>query len=174
MQTEENQNFYQKATNIFSMFITDSESQTRLLAFRLSAYLKPQDIVILTGNLGSGKTTFVKGLAEGLGFNPNKVTSSSFVLCQTYKAKKMNINHLDLYRLKSIEDIIHLGYEEILFGDNLTVIEWPQLINRFLGREYLKVDFKIIDNKKRGIKLSSKGKRFLKTIAKLKNEYISH
>jgi len=148
--------------------ISGSELETKRIAAKLSKYLQPGDCLALLGDLGAGKTIFVKGLAEGFGYDANKVTSSSFVLLQVYKTKKAKLCHLDLYRLKSVDDLYHLGYEELIFGDNVTVIEWPQIAFKLLGKDYLEIKFKIIGSAKRELSFFPRGKRFKEIVTKLK------
>jgi tRNA threonylcarbamoyladenosine biosynthesis protein TsaE len=146
--------------------ISNCELATKKIAVRLSEYLQPGDCLALVGDLGAGKTIFVKGLSQGFGYNCNKVTSSSFVLLQVYETKKVKLYHLDLYRLKSIDDLYHLGYEEFIFGDNITVIEWPQLAFKLLGKDYLEIKFKIVGQTKRELTFCPHGARFRKIIKK--------
>ena len=80
--------------------ITTSERQTQDIAAKLAKCLKPGDVLALIGNLGSGKTVFVKGMVSGLGISKSKVLSPTFVLMRQYKGK-MTVNHFDLYRLKT-------------------------------------------------------------------------
>lgn len=150
------------------MIISTSVKQTQEIAAKLAKHLNPGDIIALIGNLGSGKTAFVKGLAHGLGCAKNKVLSPTFVLIRQYKGKLI-LNHFDLYRLKNIRQLEQIGYEEYFYSDGITAVEWADKIEGCLGREYLRVDFKVIGERKRELKLNSyPKKRFANAIKAIK------
>ena len=104
------------------VFETRSEQQTFALAERFAAALTPGACVLLYGDLGAGKTAFVRGLAAGLGVNPDDVSSPTFVIMQHYKGR-VPLTHVDLYRLERAEEIADLGLEE-LAADGVMAIEW--------------------------------------------------
>ncbi len=124
-------------------FTTHSPAETRALAARLGELLAPGDVVALTGELGSGKTTFVQGLALGLGVPPEiPVTSPSFVLAQEYPGK-LTLVHLDLYRLESLPPELLPDLEDYLFGPQVTAVEWAERLATFLPPSYLEVRLSI-------------------------------
>jgi tRNA threonylcarbamoyladenosine biosynthesis protein TsaE len=108
---------------------THSESETAAAGRDLAARVQPGDIVLLTGDLGAGKTAFVRGLAEGLGIDAGEVTSPTFTLIQEYSGGRMPLYHVDLYRLKPIE-VDDLGLEELTSEGGVTAIEWPDRLPR--------------------------------------------
>jgi tRNA threonylcarbamoyladenosine biosynthesis protein TsaE len=119
---------------------------TRALAGRIAKALSGRELVLLTGELGSGKTTFVRYLASALGIPKGWVSSPSFTLVQCYPAGRggFGLTHVDLYRLAGSEEIEGLGLEEILAGDDLVVVEWPEAggnLWRRCGRPILTVRF---------------------------------
>lgn len=119
--------------------------------------LRGKVVISLVGNLGGGKTTFVQGLAKGLGIK-EKITSPSFVLIKKYKIPKRSkiLYHIDCYRLKTPKEILDLGFEEILSQKNaLIVIEWADKIKRILPKKRLEIKFKYIDKNKREISFSN-------------------
>ncbi len=121
--------------------ISSGEEETKLCAARFSKQLKGGDIVLLQGDLGTGKTTFVKGMALAFKVNPKKVTSPTFVLMNYYKGK-LPIYHFDFYRLASFKELSTLNLDEYFYGQGITVIEWPQRLGEYdLGGHYL-VEFK--------------------------------
>jgi tRNA threonylcarbamoyladenosine biosynthesis protein TsaE len=101
---------------------------TRALAGRIAKGLTGRELLLLSGELGSGKTTFVRYLASALGVPAGWVSSPSFTLVQCYPAgsSKLAVTHVDLYRLRGPEELEGLGLEEILVGDGLVVVEWPE------------------------------------------------
>jgi tRNA threonylcarbamoyladenosine biosynthesis protein TsaE len=108
---------------------TRSEAETIAAGRDLAALMNPGDVVLLTGDLGAGKTAFVRGLAEGLGIDPAEVTSPTFTLIQEYPAGRLPLYHVDLYRLKPIE-VDDLGLDELTVQGGLTAIEWPDRLPR--------------------------------------------
>jgi len=140
--------------------ITNNEKETKCLAAGIAQYLKKGDIVALIGNLGSGKTTFTKGLAEGLDVkDPEHVNSPSFVLIKEYKGR-IGMYHFDLYRLDNICDIEYIGIQDYLDNDGVVVIEWADKIRKFLTQDYLQVEIGIIDACRREIMIKGHGKRY--------------
>ena len=121
------------------------------LGARFGKTLKPGDVVFLQGGLGSGKTTFVKGVARGRGIK-NTVRSSSFVLVSEYKGKNGKVYHIDLYRLKGNRDFENLGLEEFLFGDGICFVEWADRLDETPLGGYL-VEFKWLSETKREINI---------------------
>jgi tRNA threonylcarbamoyladenosine biosynthesis protein TsaE len=111
--------------------VTHSEDETFALAEQLGRTLKPGAFVLLHGDLGAGKTVFVRGLAAGLGANPEAVTSPTFVLIQHYKGP-VPLVHADLYRLNSGSAVDDLGLEEL--GDGAVVaVEWAERMSHSPG-----------------------------------------
>ncbi len=119
-------------------FRTGNEEETRDLAARLSRLLVPGDVLLLAGELGTGKTCFVKGLAEGLGVQ-EKVLSPTFTLLREYRGR-VPLYHLDAYRLKGPEDLFDLGLEEYLGGEGILAVEWGDRVRGFFKEEYLEVE----------------------------------
>ncbi len=148
--------------------VSQSAEQTKLLGQRFSEVLAKQDIILLEGELGGGKTTFVQGLVAGFGFR-GQVLSPSFTLVRQYKVKKVNIYHLDLYRLTE-KDFSSIDMQSYLYDrEGVSVIEWGKKIESHLDR-YLVVSFLFLGMNKRRIKISHKGykKDKLKNLAELK------
>jgi len=108
--------------------ITQSETETHGLARELSLTLKAGDVLLLSGDLGSGKTTFVRGLAEGLGIDPDDVSSPTFTLLHEYRGGRLTLYHADLYRLDTTATD-DLGLEETGVRDGVLAIEWPDRLS---------------------------------------------
>lgn len=139
--------------------ITRSPAETRKLAARLGAHLQPGDVVALKGELGSGKTEFVRGLAAGLEVPPEvPVASPSFILAHEY-AGRLTLMHLDLYRLDHLTPEILPDLEEYLFGDQVAAIEWAERLGDFLPPDYLGVHLRIVGEEEREITFEGVGNR---------------
>jgi tRNA threonylcarbamoyladenosine biosynthesis protein TsaE len=110
-------------------YITTSERETASVATDLARTLAPGDVLLLSGNLGAGKTAFVRGLAEGLGIDPDDVSSPTFTLVHEYRGGRLTLYHADLYRLEraATDD---LGLEELDRG--VLAIEWPDRLTHSL------------------------------------------
>lgn len=122
---------------------TNNPEETILFAERLAKKLKKGDVVALSGNLGSGKTTFTKGIGKGLGVKEaRRINSPTFVIIREYQGN-MPLYHIDLYRLDGIKDVEGLGIEEYIYGDGVTVIEWPEKIKCLLPKRHILVKFRI-------------------------------
>ncbi len=115
-----------------------SPEETRRLAVALSPVLRPGDVISLGGDLGAGKTTFVQGLAAGLGI-PDRVTSPSFVLMKEYLAGRYPLIHMDVYRLERMQEVVDLGYDEFLDPSHIVVVEWGDMVEPLLPKEHLSI-----------------------------------
>lgn len=104
---------------------TDGPDATLALGRALAAHLRPGDVVALWGDLGAGKTHLAKGVAAGLGVDPAAVTSPTFTLVQEYEADPPLV-HLDLYRVETPRELDGLGLDELLGGDAVALVEWPE------------------------------------------------
>jgi tRNA threonylcarbamoyladenosine biosynthesis protein TsaE len=120
---------------------TRSPEGTRAIAEALADVLQPGDVVLLVGGLGSGKTTFVQGLARGLGFHGH-VTSPTFTLCHTYSGR-IDLVHVDLWRLERTSEILDLGLDEELESGAVVVAEWGEGAGTMLGTSDLVVRFEV-------------------------------
>ena len=118
-----------------------SEAETAAAGQRLGETLRPGAVVLLTGQLGAGKTAFVRGLALGLGASPDEVSSPTFTLIQEYRGGRSTLHHVDLYRLQPAE-IDDLGLDELMSGDDIVAIEWAE---RWPGRPADAIEVSIAD-----------------------------
>ena len=108
---------------------TQSAIETSAVGRLLARSLSAGSIVLLSGDLGAGKTTFVRGLAEGLDVDPEDVSSPTFTLIQEYRGGRLPLHHVDLYRLRDVE-VEDLGLDELMDDGGVTVIEWPDRLPR--------------------------------------------
>ena len=146
-----------------------SVNDTKKTSRRIARHLKAGDIICLVGQLGAGKTVFAKGLAEGLGIKEVEVTSPSFVLVRQYMGGRLPMNHIDLYRLQATRQMLDVGYEDYIYGNAVSVIEWAQRLEYLMPSEYLKVEISLdTDEKARRIEVSGVGKRYEELLKELK------
>ncbi|MBI1950178.1 MAG: tRNA (adenosine(37)-N6)-threonylcarbamoyltransferase complex ATPase subunit type 1 TsaE [Acidobacteria bacterium] len=110
--------------------LSRSEQETRAAGESLAGSLRPGDAVLLSGDLGMGKTVFARGVAAGLGVDPERVHSPSFTLVNRYPGR-IPVYHIDLYRVEKLEDMDELGLEEILGGDGVAVVEWAERLGPY-------------------------------------------
>lgn len=125
------------------VYKSKSTQETMKLGESLAPFLRPGDVILLDGGLGAGKTHFVKGLAKGLGVTAD-VTSPTFTILNNYPLDSTgrtitHLNHYDVYRVHDEEEILDLGFEETIYGSDISVIEWSSLIPGILPEEALKV-----------------------------------
>lgn len=136
-----------------------SEDDTFKLGKWIGENSKPGDIILLYGDLGSGKTAISKGIAWGVGFE-DIVTSPTFALMNQYNGK-YPIYHFDIYRLSHPEDLYDLDYEEYFFGDGITLVEWPERMGDLIPEQYLKITLgKVEDFNQREIMIELVGNRY--------------
>ena len=130
-------------------YTTQSEDETAAVGRQLAATLAAGDVVLLSGDLGAGKTAFVRGLASGLGIDPTEVSSPTFTIVHEYRGGRLTLYHADLYRLErtATEDI---GLEEMGVADGVLAIEWPDRLTHALPRATA-VDIEIVDETTRRI-----------------------
>lgn len=152
---------------------SESVQETLNIGRLIGKALKPQDIIGLSGKLGSGKTVLAKGIAWGLGIKKNEIVSPSFVLLRQYPDSRLPFYHFDLYRLKLPEDILGLGYEEYLYADGVTAIEWPDRLKYLLPKDYLNIELVIRGKNKRTLRFKAFGRRYLELLRKI-HENIRH
>ena len=119
-------------------FETHETSETIALGTRLGALLQPGDVLVLTGDLGAGKTQLTKGIAAGMGVDDD-VTSPTFNILMVYEGAQMPLYHFDLYRLDDPDQLEDIGFYETLEGDGACVIEWGEQFSDQIGPERLDV-----------------------------------
>lgn len=147
-----------------------SKEDTIKLGKFISKYLERGFIILLTGDLGAGKTTFTQGLAKGIGIE-DKVVSPTFNILKCYFNKKINLYHIDAYRLKDNKNDI--GLDEFIEGDGVCVIEWPVYINYLLNNcQFLEIKINNIVDNTRKITLSSDFDKYKVIFEELEKNYV--
>jgi tRNA threonylcarbamoyladenosine biosynthesis protein TsaE len=132
-------------TAIEGTHTSKSVSDTEALAKRIAGTLEGGEVILLSGDLGAGKTTFTKGLAKALGIE-DEVTSPTFTIMNVYENGKFKLNHLDMYRIEHEDDLYELGVEDAMGEDTVTVIEWNKLT--LTGKKIINIDITTSKNKR--------------------------
>lgn len=120
--------------------ISKNPSQTIDLAEKIAAKLKKGDIIVLSGELGAGKTKFTEGILTYFGLR-NEISSPTFTIVNEYNASKFDIYHFDLYRLADLDEFYAIGGDEY-FSKGICIIEWGELIKDILPKNYIEIDIK--------------------------------
>lgn len=121
------------------LFFSYSDEETSQIGEGLGKILSVGQIVCLFGDLGAGKTTFLKGLVHGAAsLHPDEVNSPTFSYLNIYSGKKI-VYHFDLYRLKNADEFLAMGFDEYLFGDGICCVEWPERISSILPQNFIEV-----------------------------------
>lgn len=140
-----------------------SLEETKELAMRLAELVEPQQTITLEGDLGAGKTTFTQAFARGLGIT-RTVNSPTFTIMKQYEGR-LSLNHLDVYRLADSEE--DLGWDEIFYGDAVTVVEWAHLIEEDLPKERLAIEITRINEDARKFVLKPLGQQYVQLCEEL-------
>jgi len=136
---------------IFVDFVIDSVEKTLAIGKKIGQLANPGDIICLIGDLGTGKTHITKGIAEGLGISDN-ITSPTFTIVNEYSGR-LKLNHFDVYRVSDPDEIYAIGFDEYIFSESVSVIEWANYIEELIPEEHIRI---IIN------KLPSHGENFRK------------
>ena len=147
--------------------ISSSPQETEHIGSLLGKMLTRGDIIALSGELGSGKTTLVKGLAQGMGFDREEVVSPSFTLVNEYEGP-LPLFHIDLYRLGDERDLREIGYEEYIGEAGVAVIEWADRVRNAVPHESLWITLRYQYAERREIVMQPHGDRYEKIIEELR------
>ena len=121
-------------------YITNSYEETERVAAELAKSLKGGEVIAMYGDLGAGKTAFVRGLARALGIEGH-ITSPTFTIMNAYNGR-LPLYHFDVYRIADPDEMYEIGYDEYIGSDGVCVIEWAELIEDILPDEYIKTNIK--------------------------------
>ena len=141
------------------IFFTKSNTETIELGEKIGKILKPNDVVLIDGDLSCGKTTITKGIGRALGVK-KIINSPTFTIVKEYKGDNLFLYHLDLYRLDGLDQDFDL--EEYMDSNNICVIEWPYQVKEILPNEFILIKFKRLTDTERQIEISFVGKRYEK------------
>lgn len=125
-----------------------STAELNYVAQELLAFAQQQKFFIFEGEMAAGKTTFIKAFCEVIGVE-DVVSSPTFSIVNEYRSKDCPVYHFDFYRLKNLQEVYDIGYEEYFYSDNYCLVEWPQKIQELLPENYIKVQITITGNEQR-------------------------
>ena len=117
---------------------TRSPEETYALGEKIGKAAQPGQIYTLTGDLGVGKTVFTQGVAAGLGIT-EPVSSPTFTIVQVYEEGRLPFYHFDVYRIGDVEEMDEIGYEDYIYGEGVSLIEWANLIKEILPEHYTEI-----------------------------------
>ncbi len=143
---------------------------TERLGVIIGSLVKPGTVITLSGELGSGKTTLAKGMGKSLQLK-RPVTSPTFTLMKEYEGR-IPVYHIDTYRIKGTQEA--LGFNEIIYGSGLSIIEWPDTIADLLPDEYLSIEINYIDEGSRELVLNAYGRKYEVMCGEIINEFFTN
>ena len=118
--------------------VSHSENETKEIAKKIAKELKNGDVIILSGDLGSGKTKFTEGFLSYYGLE-NEISSPTFTIVQEYEDGRIPLYHFDVYRIADIGEMDEIGYEDYFFGEGVCIVEWSELIHEVIPDDAIKV-----------------------------------
>ncbi|MDU1312716.1 MAG: tRNA (adenosine(37)-N6)-threonylcarbamoyltransferase complex ATPase subunit type 1 TsaE [Clostridium septicum] len=119
-------------------FNLDNVESTTAIGYALGKLLKSGDIVCLTGDLGTGKTHITKGIAKGLDINEH-ITSPTFTIVNEYDSGRLKLFHFDVYRVSDPDEIYAIGFDDYIFSDGVSIIEWANYIEDILPKDFIHI-----------------------------------
>ncbi|MBN1484383.1 MAG: tRNA (adenosine(37)-N6)-threonylcarbamoyltransferase complex ATPase subunit type 1 TsaE [Chloroflexia bacterium] len=152
-------------------FVSHSAAQTRRLGLRLGRLLQAGDVLLFVGEFGSGKTTFIQGIGEGLGV-PGQVTSPSFTLIWEHRADEEHgqalFYHMDLYRIATFEEALGLALEDYMAGEGICALEWADRVPEIMPERYLRIELSFLSETKRVVRMEPAGPRYVQLVEDFK------
>lgn len=139
-------------------FYCTNEQETRAFGLRLGKLLQSGDFICLEGNLGAGKTTLVKAIAESMGFLASDIVSPTFTIMNTYEGL-LDLYHFDLYRLRDISELEMIGFYDYYDADGVVLVEWSNLFVQAMPEQKLTISL-LVTGEGRNITLQAQGTRY--------------
>ena len=136
--------------SLFNYDITEIDKVSKIII----ELIKQKNIVLFSGPIGSGKTTLIKNVMHDLGFYEH-VSSPTFSVINEYVLDYKMIYHMDLYRIKKVDELYEIGFEEYLRNGNLCLIEWPEIAIKMIDKDFIHIKLKEISKTKRSIEIKS-------------------
>lgn len=152
-------------------FYCANEEETRNFGFQLGKLLQRGDFICLEGNLGAGKTTLVKSIAEGMSFIPEDIVSPTFTIMNIYEGL-VDLYHFDLYRLTDISELDMIGFYDYYSSDGVVIVEWSNLFLQAMPDECLTISL-LVTGSGRNISLKALGKRYEQLCQEVRSANIS-
>lgn len=128
--------------------LANSTNDLNYIADRLLEFAKDHRFLIFNGEMGAGKTTFIKAFCKALGVSDN-ITSPTFSIINEYLGKDHSIFHFDFYRLKNLQEAFDLGYEDYFYSGNYCLVEWPERVTPLLPDQFISIDIVVMDDQTR-------------------------
>jgi len=139
--------------------ISHSPEQTARLGKRLGMLLQPGDVVCLSGDMGAGKTVFARGIGEGWGAQ-HRLTSPTYTLVHEHRRDdNQRLHHLDCYRMESVDEIDTIGFDDMLEGNSVVLIEWAERILEAVPAQHLWIELRVIESTRRNLLFEGHGQR---------------
>lgn len=152
---------------IYSKSLKDTEEIGQIIA----QHAFRGEVITLSGDLGAGKTTLTKGVGKGLGITDD-INSPTFNILKCYFNKNMNLYHIDAYRLEGVSSAQkNIGLEEVIEGDGICLIEWPQYIEEFIPFESLSIEIHNLENDVRELTFVTNSPKYFSLLDELKEKF---
>lgn len=123
------------------LFKVNTIDKTSEIGYSIGKLLRSGDVICLTGELGCGKTHITKGIAKGLNID-EVITSPTFTIVNEYESGRLKMNHFDVYRVNDPDEIYAIGFDDYIFSDAVSIIEWANYIEEILPKEYIHINIK--------------------------------
>lgn len=151
--------------------ISATPQRTQAIGAALGRLLQPADVICLSGTLGAGKTVFSRGIGKGWGAEP-ALTSPTYNLVHQHRRDKdqQQLAHIDLYRLSGTGEADSLGLDDLLDGENIVIMEWPERIRQLLPQAHLWINIELLDDQQRELAFCARGTRYGALLGGLRRE----
>lgn len=143
-------------------YIVKSVEETMAIGIKLGSLCNAGDIICLTGDLGTGKTHMTKGIAQGVGVKDH-ITSPTFTIVNEYHSGRLKLYHFDVYRVNDPDEIYAIGFDEYIFSDGVSIIEWSNYIEELIPEEHISINIEKLNDmgeSYRAITINGYGQRY--------------